>query len=270
MCRVLAVSRSGYYAWRGRGPSRRQCEDAVLLERIKESYVRGRKVYGSPRITKDLKAEGMECGRRRVARLMRSIGLRAKTKRRFKVTTDSRHKLPVAPNLLERNFTAEAPDKVWVSDITCVWTSEGWLYLLAVLDIYSRKIVGWSTGLRLTESLAIEALKQAVHRRMPEKGLLFHSDRGGQYAGSAFRYLLKRYGMVQSMSKKGDCWDNAVMESFFHTMKTEHVYFEKYATRAEAKRKLFDYIELFYNRQRRHSTLGYVSPVEYENAAPAA
>ena len=264
MCRLLEVSRSGYYAWRGRGKSRRELADEELLLRIKESYIKGRKVYGSPRITDDLRESGIRCGRNRVARLMRLAGIRARTKRRFRVTTDSRHGLPISPNLLERSFTAPAPDRVWVSDITYVWTREGWLYLTAILDLFSRKIVGWSMGSRLDAGLTLDALRQAVKRRRPDKGLVFHSDRGVQYASVAFRAELEREGFVQSMSRKGDCWDNAVMESFFHTLKTEHTYFEKYHTRAEARTKIFDYIEVFYNRERKHSTLGYRSPLAFE------
>lgn len=270
MCILLKVSRSGYYAWRGRGKSRRELANEALLIRIKESYIKGRRVYGSPRITDDLQGSGIRCGHNRVARLMRLAGIRAKTKRRFKITTDSSHKLPISPNLLARNFTAPVPDAVWVGDITYVWTREGWLYLAAVLDLYSRSIVGWSMGKRLDAGLVVSALKQAMMRRRPDKGLVFHSDRGVQYASSLFRAELERNGFIQSMSRKGDCWDNAVMESFFHTMKTEHTYFERYRSRTEARSKLFDYIEVFYNRQRKHSTLGYMSPLAFEEARKAA
>ncbi len=270
MCKLLKVSRSGYYAWRSRGKSSRALANESLLVRIKESYIRGRSVYGSPRITSDLRDAGIICSRNRVARLMRISKIRAKTKRRFKVTTDSKHKLPIAPNLLARDFTATAPDTVWVADITYVWTQEGWLYLAAVLDLYSRSIVGWSMGSRIDARLAVGALSQAVKRRRPGKGLVFHSDRGVQYASTQMRSELDKNGFIQSMSRKGDCWDNAVMESFFHTMKTEHTYFERYKTRAEAKSKLFDYIEVFYNRQRKHSTLGYKSPLAFEEARSVA
>lgn len=270
MCRLLKVSRSGYYAWRSRGKSSRALANESLLVRIKESYIRGRSVYGSPRITSDLRDAGISCSRNRVARLMRLADIRARTKRRFRATTDSRHKLPIAPNLLQRNFTATAPDTVWVADITYIWTREGWLYLAAVLDLYSRSIVGWSMGLRLDAGLTVSALRQAVKRRRPGKGVVFHSDRGVQYASIQMRSELDRNGFIQSMSRKGDCWDNAVMESFFHTLKTEHTYFERYQSRAEAKSKIFDYIEVFYNRQRKHSTLSYKSPLAFEEARSVA
>ena len=269
MCALLKVSRSSYYAWKGRGKSRRELANEALLTRIKKSYKKGRKIYGSPRITDDLRESGILCGHNRVARLMRLAGIRAKTKLRFKVTTDSKHHLPISPNLLARNFTALAPDTVWVADITYIWTEEGWLYLAAVLDLYNRGIVGWAMGSRLDAELTVSALKQAVKRRRAGKGLVFHSDRGVQYASGKMRAELERHGFIQSMSRKGDCWDNAVMESFFHTLKTEHTYFERYRSRAEARTKLFDYIEVFYNRQRKHSTLGYKSPLAFEalNAA---
>jgi transposase InsO family protein len=270
MCRLLRVSRSGYYAWRGRPKNRRELANEALLVDIKTFYKKSRKVYGSPRITDDLREAGIRCGHNRVARLMRLAGIRAKTKRRFKVTTDSKHKFPVSPNLLGRNFTVKAPDRVWVADMTYIWTEEGWLYLAAVLDLYSRGIVGWSMGPRLDAGLAVSALRQAVKRRRPDKGLVFHSDRGVQYASGPMRSELKRHACIQSMSRKGDCWDNAVMESFFHTLKTEHTYFEKYRSRAEARSKLFDYIEVFYNRQRKHSTLGYKSPLAFEEERNAA
>lgn len=270
MCRLLRVSRSGYYAWKGRPKSKRELANEALLIDIKASYIKGRRVYGSPRITDDLREAGIRCGHNRVARLMRLAGIRAKTKRRFKVTTYSQHKFPVSPNLLGRNFTVKAPDRVWVADMTYIWTEEGWLYLAAVLDLYNRGIVGWSMGSRLDAGLAVSALKQAVKRRRPDKGLVFHSDRGVQYASGLMRNELERYGCIQSMSRKGDCWDNAVMESFFHTLKTEHTYFERYQSRAEARRKLFDYIEVFYNRQRKHSTLGYKSPLAFEEERNAA
>jgi putative transposase len=270
MCRLFKVSRSGYYAWRGRGRSSRELANESLLTCIKESYIKGRRAYGSPRITDDLRESGIRCGRHRVARLMRLAGIRARTRRRYRITTDSKHKLPVAPNLLARDFTSNAPDRIWVSDITYIWTGEGWSYLAAILDLYSRRIVGWSMGSRLDADLVVKALWQAVRRRRPNKGLVFHSDRGVQYASGRMREELKRHGFIQSMSRKGDCWDNAVMESFFHTLKTEHTYFERYQSRAEARIKLFDYIEIFYNRQRKHSTLGYKSPLRFEEKRKAA
>ena len=200
---------------------------------------------------------------------MRINGIAAKTKRRFKATTNSRHSLPVAPNLLNKRFVAEGPDKIWVSDITYVWTEAGWLYLATMLDLFSRKIVGWAMGERITSELVIKALYQAIWRRRLERGLILHSDRGSQYASSAFRVVLTRHGITQSMSARGDCYDNAVAESFFHTLKTEYVYFEKFRTRAEAQNGIFEYIEVFYNRIRRHSTLGNMSPQAFEQAKAA-
>lgn len=270
MCEALKVSRSGYYAWRRCPVSRRRNENAVLLPRIRESYIKSRGTYGSPRITEDLREAGIRCGKNRIARLMRDNGIVAKTKRRFKATTDSRHNLPVAENLLRRRFRAESPNRVWVSDITYVWTQEGWLYLAMVLDIYSRKVVGWAMEERITTDLALKALERAVWRRKPVKGLIFHSDRGSQYASEAFREALKGHGFLQSMSAKGDCYDNAVAESFFNTLKTEHVYHERFTTRSEARRSIFEYIEAFYNSTRRHSTLGQRSPLEFERDALAA
>jgi transposase InsO family protein len=264
MCRALGVRRSGYYAWRGRVPGRRSAEDEHLLVRIRESYKMSRRSYGSPRVLKDLRAWGLCCGKNRVARLMREHGIAACAKKKFKATTNSRHALPVAPNLLNREFNVARPDEAWVGDITYVWTREGWLYLAVVLDLFSRKVIGWGMGDRLTAEIALSALKMAIVNRRPSAGLIYHSDRGVQYACEAFRKLLELHGFIQSMSRKGDCWDNAVAESFFHSLKTEHVYFEDYKTRAEAKDKIFEYIEVFYNRTRRHSTLEYLSPAEFE------
>ena len=267
MCRTLGVRRSGYYAWLGRVPCRRRIEDERLFVRIGESWKKSKKSYGSPRILKDLRAWGERCGRNRVARLMRENGIAAKTKKKFKATTNSRHNLPVAPNLLNREFNVERPDEAWVGDITYIWTREGWLYLAVVLDLFSRKVIGWGMGERLTAEIALSAFNMAILNRRPSAGLIFHSDRGVQYASDAFRKLLERHGFVQSMSRKGDCWDNAVAESFFHSLKTEHVYFEDYKTRVEAIGKIFEYIEVFYNRARRHSSLEYRSPAEFEAMA---
>jgi len=267
MCRTLGVRRSGYYAWRSRVPGKRSAEDEHLLVRIRESYKKSRRSYGSPRVLKDLRAWGLRCGKNRIARLMREHGIAARTKKKFKATTNSRHALPVAPNLLNREFNVARPDEAWVSDITYVWTREGWLYLAVVLDLFSRRVVGWGMGDRLTAEIALSALKMAIGNRKPSAGLTYHSDRGVQYACEAFRKLLELHGFIQSMSRKGDCWDNAVAESFFHSLKTEHVYFEDYKTRAEATGKIFEYIEVFYNRTRRHSTLEYLSPAEFEAMA---
>lgn len=269
MCRLLKVSRSGYYAWIKQRQSMRLRSDERMLEEIKKSYEIGRGSYGSPRITTDIRERGHICGKNRIARLMRLNGIAARTKRRFKATTNSKHSLPVAPNLLQRQFAASEPDKAWVSDITYVWTEAGWLYLATMLDLFSRKIVGWAMGDRITAELVIAAFNQAVWRRKPARGLLLHSDRGSQYASEAFRRALTEHGMIQSMSAKGECYDNAVAESFFHTLKTEYVYFEKFKTRAEAQIEIFEYIEVFYNRIRRHSTLGNISPQAFEQAKAA-
>ena len=270
MCQVLGVKRSGYYAWLKRGLSLRAKRDKVLLEPIRESHRLSKGIYGSPNILNDLRDWNCRTSKKRVARLMREAGLRSKTVRKYKATTQSKHSLPVADNRLKRNFKVSAPNKVWVSDITYLWTREGWQYLCVVIDLFNRQVVGWSMGQRLTAELAVDALMKAVIRRHPPKGLLFHSDRGVQYCSKAFRRPLKRYGIVQSMSRKGDCWDNAVAESFFGTLKQELVYHERYRTRAEARLSVFEYIEGWYNRRRRHSTLGGISPVQFEQAAMVA
>lgn len=270
MCHVLAVKRSGYYAWRRRGLSHRIRRDKVLLEQIKKSHKLSKGRYGSPNILNDLRDWNFSTSRKRIARLMREAGLRSKTVRKFKATTQSKHSLPVADNLLKRNFTTHAPNKVWVSDITYVWTREGWQYLCVVLDLFNRQVVGWSMGQRLTAELAVDALMKAAMLRRPPRGLVFHSDRGVQYCSKSFRRVLGRYGMVQSMSRKGDCWDNAVAESFFGTLKQELVYHETYGSRSEARLSVFEYIEGWYNRRRRHSALGYMSPIQYEQAAMEA
>jgi putative transposase len=270
MCRILRVQRSGYYAWKKRGESPRVGRDAILLEKIRESYGQSRERYGSPNIHEDLRQWGYRCSRKRVARLMRETGLRAKTIRRFRVTTESKHTLPVADNLLQRKFSAEAPGKVWGSDITYLWTRQGWLYLCVIMDLWDRKIVGWSIGERLVADLAVEALRKAVMRRQPQEELIFHSDRGIQYCSEVFRTELRRNVMLQSMSRKGNCWDNAVAESFFGILKRELVYHETYRTRDDARLSVFQYIEGWYNRRRRHSTLGRRSPYMFELAAMAA
>jgi putative transposase len=261
---VLEVSRSGYYSWGKHPVGVRQREDERLLMQIRQAYGRGRGTYGSPRITAELRSKGMVCGKNRVARLMKENGIKAKTKRRFKATTKSRHDLLVAENLLSQREAVEATNRVWVSDITFIWTREGWLYLAGILDAFSRKVVGWSMGDTLSHGIVAEALEKAFRREKPGRGLIFHSDRGSQYASYAFRDLLDREGFVPSMSSGGHCYDNALMESFFHTLKTELVYFEKYQTRQEARGSVFEYIEVFYNRIRRHSSLDYCSPVEFE------
>ena len=270
MCRVLGMSASAYYAWRGRPESRRVREDRRLLVEIKAIHLAKRETYGSPRIHAELKAQGLRLGQNRVARLMRANDIRAKQKRKFKATTDSKHSHPVAPNLLARDFEATAPNQKWVADITYIPTREGWLYLAAILDLYSRMVVGWSMAGRMTRRLVLDALDMAVGRRRPGPGLLHHSDRGSQYACGDYQEALRVHGMLCSMSRKGDCWDNAPMESFFHTLKTEMIHHQDYQTRWEAKADIFEYIEVFYNRGRRHSILGYLTPAEFERIKLAA
>lgn len=267
LCRVLAVSCSGFYAWCRRGASARAREDAALKVAVRAAHGASGKRYGSPRIHAELKADDHRVGRKRVARLMREEGIAGQRKRRFRVTTESRHSHPIAPNVLQRNFTAPAPNKVWVGDITYIWTREGWTYLAALLDLHSRRVVGWSMDSRLDRSLALDALGMALKTRRPEPGLVHHSDRGVQYASAEYRRQLRRHGMVCSMSRKGDCWDNAVAESFFSTLKAELVHRTDFVSRSHARAAVFDYIEAFYNRRRRHSALGYISPVEHEAAA---
>ena len=265
MCQVLEVSRSAYYAYRRRPKSLRERNNERLVEKITEIYHRSRRSYGSPRITAELHDQGICCGHNRVARLMRQNDIVAKRKRRFKVTTHSRHKLPVAPNLVDKQFSADAPDQLWVSDITYIRTLQGWLYLAAILDVYSRQIVGWSMDAFLGQELVLKALRQALGRRQPAQGLIFHSDRGSQYASQSVRRLLSKRSFRQSMSGKGNCYDNAIMESFFATLKTELIYEQTYRSRAEARQSVFEYIEMFYNRFRKHSALGYLSPAEFQN-----
>ncbi len=265
MCQVLDVSRSGYYAWHERPPSRRVQRQAELVAQIRQVHTASRRNYGSPRVWFELAAQGVRCSQNTVAKLMREAGIRSKTKRRFVVrTTDSRHGHPVAENRLDRQFEQPLPNQAWAADITYIPTAEGWLYLAAVIDLCSRKIVGWSTADHLRAELVCEALEMAITHREPVGDLLHHSDRGVQYACDAYQGLLARHGMIASMSRRGNCYDNAVIESFFGTLKTELIHHETYATRAEAQLALFDYIEVYYNRQRRHSKLGYMTPAEFE------
>ena len=267
MCRVLAVSRSGYYAWLGREESRRTRANRGLVAKIRAVHTRSRKTYGAPRIWRELRKAGERCGKNRVARLMRAQGIAGVRRPRFRTTTDSRHCLPVAPNRLERRFGVSEPNRVWVSDLTCVWTGEGWLYVAPVLDLFSRRIVGCSMGAHPDRWLVVRALETAIARRAPGPGLIFHSDRGSQYAADDVQALLAEHQMLASMNRKGDCWDNAPAESFFATLKSEVAHGRRYRTRAEAKRDLFDYVERFYNPQRLHSSLGYLSPAEFEARA---
>jgi transposase InsO family protein len=264
MGHVLQVSRSGYYAWRKRPASARAQRQTRLRVAIRAVHAESQRRYGSPRIQVVLAARGEPCAVNTVARFMREEGLRARRRRTFRVTTDSRHGLPVAENLLGRDFHAAAPNQKWVADITYIPTAEGWLYLAVELDLYSRQIVGWAMSDRMTSALVIAALRTAIEQRHPPAGLIHHSDRGSQYASDAFREMLLAHHMQPSMSRRGDVYDNAVMESCFGTLKKELIHEANFATRAKAKEAIFEYIEVFYNRQRRHSTLDYRSPAEYE------
>lgn len=261
---MLAVSKSGYYSWRKRFPSERCLKDTMLKVEILEIFWESRFTSGILGTYTALRERGIRCGRHRTRRLLRELGLVPKTVKKFKATTNSKHRYPVSPNLLGRDFTASAPNTKWVSDITYIPTQEGWLYLCVFIDLYSRKVVGWSMKERMTADLVMDAFLHAVWRRRPGPGLIVHSDRGSQYACYAFRDLLASYHAISSMSRKGDCWDNAVAESFFGKLKSELIYHEKYGTRKEARASIFDHIEMFYNRTRRHSTLGYKTPVEFE------
>ena len=265
MCRVLAVARSGYYEWRKQPLSAQKMADLLLLMHIRDIFAESRNTYGSCRVQAVLAEQGLRGSRKRVARLMQADNLKPKTVRPFKVvTTDSKHNLPVAPNRLNQQFRAEQFDKTWVTDITYVPTAEGWLYLAVVLDLYSRRIVGWAMSESLHRQLVIDALQMALTTRQPAPGLLHHSDRGSQYASDDYQALLTKAEMIGSMSRKGNCDDNAPVESFFGTLKTELVFHHQYATWAEARLDIFEYIEIFYNRIRRHSALGFKSPVNFE------
>jgi putative transposase len=264
MCRALAVSAGGYYAWKDRPESRRARHNRILLSEIRGVHRESRETYGSPSIWDALVKRGHRVSENRVARLMRAEGIRAKTMKQWRVTTQSNHRMPVAANVLDRQFSVTRPNRVWAGDITYVWTTEGWLYLAVVLDLYSRTVIGWALEARLTGDLTQQALTMAIRRRTPNAGLLHHSDRGSQYAATAYQQLLTTHGMTGSMSRRGNCWDNACVESFFGTLKRELIYHRQYRTRDEATQDIFEYIEVFYNRKRRHSTLGYDSPAEYE------
>jgi transposase InsO family protein len=265
MCRVLEVSRGGYYKWQKRRKSRRETENDKLLIEIRVEYKKGRKTYGSPTITDEInKKSDRKINRKRVARIMRENGIRAKTKRKFKITTHSSHKYPISPNLLKQNFVTTALNKVWLSDITYIRTMEGWLYLATIMDLYSRKIVGWAMSERLTRQLVMDAFEHAVGRRGHVNGLIFHSDRGSQYASYDFRDLLTKHYCISSMSGTGNCYDNAVAESFFSTLKRELIFDMTYETRREAISSIFEYIEVFYNRIRRHTSIGGLSPETFE------
>lgn len=264
LCAALEVSISGYRAWkRGGIPDRQRLTDRQMVALIRAIHAELKGAYGSPRMVRELRARGFPASKGRVERLMRKYGIRARHKRRYKVTTDSKHGLPVAENRLDRNFTPTAPNQVWTSDITYLWTDEGWLYLAIVMDLFNREIVGWSLKPRMMADIATDALTMAWFRKWPTPGLLHHSDRGSQYASHAFQDRLREYGMTCSMSRKGNCWDNAPTESWFNSFKNERVHGVPYASHADMKAASFEYIEVFYNRKRLHSTLGYRSPIQF-------
>lgn len=265
MAKVLGVCRSGYYDFLGRASGTRVKENERLLKQIKAIYKSSRGVYGSPRIHMELKNQGEKCSRRRIAKLMKRAGIQAKMRKKWKVTTQPNRKAEISPNHLDQNFETEAPNRVWVSDITYITTQEGWLYVAIVMDLFSRKIVGLSMGERLQTELVTKALTQALKKRNIKENLMHHSDRGSQYTSKEFKDIARRHGIKLSMSGKGHCFDNAVAESFFHTLKTEHTNFCNYRIREEAKNSIFEYVEIFYNRQRLHSTIDYLSPEEYES-----
>jgi putative transposase len=263
MCSVLKASSSGYYAWRNRPPSARSQRHGHLTAEIKASFEASRQTYGAIRVWHDLREGGERVGKNTVALLMRKSGLIPRPVRRFRVTTDSRH-TKAAPNVLDRNFSVSTPNRSWVTDITFIPTREGWLYLCAVVDLYSRAVVGWSMSARMKSELVAGAMQMAIRSRQPSAGLLVHSDQGSQYGSDEYQRILKNNQMVCSMSRRGNCWDNAVAESFFHSLKTECTHHEKYTHRAQARQGIFEYIEMFYNRTRRHSTLNYKAPLVYE------
>lgn len=269
LCHVLEVSPRGYYDWLTRSDSRRKTENKRLLDEIRQIFKANRDVYGAPRIHEELLEKGYKCSLNRVARLMRQAGIVPKTIKKFRITTDSRKSRFPAKNLLEQDFTASRCDEKWVADVTYIPTREGWLFLAAVLDLYSRRIIGWSMSERLTSRLAQDALQNAIDLRQPGSEVIVHSDRGKEYYASDYQALLTSNDLICSMSRKGNCYDNATMESFFHSLKVEQVHHDDYRTRQEARSVIFDYIEVFYNRQRKHSSLGYKSPMSFEDKCAA-
>lgn len=263
MCRMLGVSTSGYYAWCGRGPSARARQEPRLQAEIRAAHYRTRQIYGRERLQKELAANGVQVGLHRIRRIREALGLQCRQKRRFRVTTDSDHALPIAPNLLQQHFDTSAPDQVWCGDITYIDTDEGWLYLAALKDLHCGEIVGYAMDCRMTRYLVMQALFRAVSLRRPAPGLIVHSDRGSQYCSHDYRILLTQFGMQASMSRRGNCFDNAPIESFWGTLKNELVHHRRYATREQARREITEYIEVFYNRQRRQARLGYLSPAAF-------
>jgi putative transposase len=266
-CAVLEVSRSGFYAWRGREPSQTELRREALTETIREVHQASRATYGSPRVHAELLARGERCNQKTVEKCMREADLRAKSHRKFRVsTTDSNHPHPIAPNIVNRDFAPSQRNETWTADITYIPTAEGWLYLAVVEDLFTRKIVGWAMADHMESRLVVDALEMAVQRELPGEGLVAHSDHGVQYASEHYQQLLNKHDITCSMSRKGNCWDNAPMESFFATLKKELVHHETYRSHAQARQSLFEYIEVFYNRVRRHSALGYVSPAQFAEA----
>jgi putative transposase len=266
MCKVLNLARSGYYAWCKRKTSPRTQENEILSDQIKQIHQTSRQSYGSPRIHAALVAKGFQVGRKRVVRLMSKLGIGARPKRKFKATTDSEHDSPIAKNVLDRDFTTAEPDRAWVADMTYIWTTEGWLYLAVIIDLFSRRVVGWSMADHMRTELVLTALEAALGQRVPSQqtGLVFHSDRGSQYASADYQAALLKGDITCSMSRRANCWDNAVAESFFGTLKIELIYPRIFSTKAIARTVIAEWIEVFYNRQRIHSTIGYLSPVQFE------
>jgi putative transposase len=265
MCSTLGVKESAYYAWKKRPESQRSKENIDLLIKIKNEFENSHKTYGSPRITAALKKSGETCGKKRVARIMKENGIAVRRRKKFQVVSKAVKEEETLNNILDRNFKPDRPNKAWVSDITYIETRSGWLFLCVIIDLFSRKVVGWSMSCKMDTRMVIRALNMACSNRKPEKGLIFHSDRGVQYASKDFKKLLQGLGFIQSMSRKGNCWDNACAESFFHTLKIEKLYLHNLLSIDESKRLIFQYIEIFYNRKRLHSFIGYNNPVEFEN-----
>lgn len=264
MCEVLGVSKSGYYEWLKRPKSHQKERKEKLTSQIKRVYVESRRNYGSPKITKQLHSEGVSVSQKTVSRIMKEEGIRSKTVKKYKATTNSKHNLPVYPNLLDQQFKVERPGQAWVADITYIWTSEGWLYLATIMELFSRRIIGWAMDGRMTKELVILALKRAISTQTPTPGLIHHSDRGSQYASKEYQQVLRTNGILTSMSRKGNCYDNACIESFHGVIKRELVFHEKYKTRNQAKKSIIEYIVSFYNYKRIHSFTNYMSPIAYE------
>lgn len=264
MCHIFEVSRSGYYQWLKRTENAESSSHELLDEKIKKSFEQSRGTYGSPRIVMDLRDEGIQCSQSQVARRMKRLKIKAKTKRKFKATTDSSHALPVSPNLLNRNFSTQSINEKWVGDITYIRTEEGWLYLATIIDLHSRKVIGWSMSNRMKKQLVCDALLMALWSRKFPKGVMIHHDRGSQYCSYRYQHILKTHELLSSMSRRGNCWDNCVAESFFKTLKVECIYGRTFKTRKEAKQVVFEYIEVFYNQRRRHSAIDFNTPVEVE------